>query len=433
VLLDASQLTSESIELYQVVSIPPSGILQLHLLPGLHQLLYPSSTPTTYPNGKFTVTITGEVVLEQNLAQLASWDGTTLLVTGAPVLLDASTLTSTSLEVTQVASIPPSGTLQLHLLPGMHRLHYPSGLPTTYPGMFFGILDSGQVGSFLPSWAAWDGTVFQVTGVPIVLDTSALHSNDLTLYQVSGNFPPSASMTVRLLPGLHRLLYPTAASCGGGVGCYPHVEFTALGLGGVTIEPPYNAWLAGAGTPASPLLVTGSRTRIAAGGVPVTLDGVGEFPNCMPLLLLPGHSIASVSGVSGEFVVDGDGGLSYDPSLESIWTGAGGTLLQFRDTAGVPFDCPPPFVRGDANDNQTLEVGDAISILEYLFPPGPGSSPPCIAMCDADDSDAITIQDAFLLLYYLFVGGPPPPEPFPTCKLDPTGTSLDCDAVTSCP
>ena len=77
------------------------------------------------------------------------------------------------------------------------------------------------------------------------------------------------------------------------------------------------------------------------------------------------------------------------------------------------------FRRGDVNENGNVGVGDAVSILTYLFG---GFQGVCLAACDVDSSGAVTISDPVSLLAYLFAGGSAPAEPF----LEP-GVAPDAD------
>jgi hypothetical protein len=82
------------------------------------------------------------------------------------------------------------------------------------------------------------------------------------------------------------------------------------------------------------------------------------------------------------------------------------------------------FLRGDANEDLLINLGDVISILSYLF--ASGQAPDCVDALDINDSGGVNIADAINELSYLFSGGPPPAPPFPDVGLDPTPDSLPC-------
>ena len=82
------------------------------------------------------------------------------------------------------------------------------------------------------------------------------------------------------------------------------------------------------------------------------------------------------------------------------------------------------FVRGNANDDATVDISDAVSILGYLFL---GSTAPlCLDSADTDDSGLIDLSDAVSLLNHLFQGAGPPAPPYPERGDDPTPDGLGC-------
>jgi PKD repeat protein len=80
------------------------------------------------------------------------------------------------------------------------------------------------------------------------------------------------------------------------------------------------------------------------------------------------------------------------------------------------------FVRGDVNGNGTVEISDAIMILNYLFTGG--AAPICPDAADVNDRGRIDISAPINLLNFLFLGAAPPAVPFPGRGLDPTPDSL---------
>ncbi len=101
------------------------------------------------------------------------------------------------------------------------------------------------------------------------------------------------------------------------------------------------------------------------------------------------------------------------------------------DIGADEFIYPTSFQRGDADGNASLNIADAIRILEALF--GIGQPPlDCESAGDANDDEQLNIADPVYLLGYLFTQGPAPPPPHPTCGIDPTDGSLTCQ-VTPCP
>ena len=75
--------------------------------------------------------------------------------------------------------------------------------------------------------------------------------------------------------------------------------------------------------------------------------------------------------------------------------------------------------RGDANNDGTVDVSDAVYINSYLFQGGP--TPPCMNQADANDSGAVDLSDSVFLYQWLYNGGPAPPSPGPyntQCTID---------------
>jgi subtilisin-like proprotein convertase family protein len=101
------------------------------------------------------------------------------------------------------------------------------------------------------------------------------------------------------------------------------------------------------------------------------------------------------------------------------------------DANGIPDSCESvDFIRGNANNDGNVDLGDGILILGYLFS---SAAIPCLDAADCDDNGQIDITDAIFLFTYQFAGGIPPLAPFPNCGEDPTdGDPLDCQ-ITVCP
>ena len=81
------------------------------------------------------------------------------------------------------------------------------------------------------------------------------------------------------------------------------------------------------------------------------------------------------------------------------------------------------FVRGDGDGDGTLNIGDPVSTLRYLFS---GGSVACLDAADTNDDGRLDVSDPVQLLNYLFSSGPEPAAPFPDAGVDPTADDLDC-------
>lgn len=85
-----------------------------------------------------------------------------------------------------------------------------------------------------------------------------------------------------------------------------------------------------------------------------------------------------------------------------------------------------PYVRGDCNGDQAINIADAISILSGLFS---GEPITCIDACNTNADAGFDIADAISTLSFLFSSGPAPTAPYPDCGvLD----QLGCDSFPPC-
>jgi hypothetical protein len=103
------------------------------------------------------------------------------------------------------------------------------------------------------------------------------------------------------------------------------------------------------------------------------------------------------------------------------------------DADGVGDLCEPVvFRRGDADGLGSVQLTDAVGLLNFLF--GGRAPPPCMEAADADDSGSVQLTDAVRILNFLFSGGDAPPAPGPSvCGPDPAGSPVSgCEEYTSC-
>lgn len=110
------------------------------------------------------------------------------------------------------------------------------------------------------------------------------------------------------------------------------------------------------------------------------------------------------------------------------WSGNGGTLTgtpswaatyYFRvavqdnseppevDTLDVAISVTePPYVCGDADGNNVVNISDAVTLIGYIF--GSGIAPDPIEAGDGDCNGLVNVSDAVYLIGYIFGGGPGP-------------------------
>ncbi len=106
--------------------------------------------------------------------------------------------------------------------------------------------------------------------------------------------------------------------------------------------------------------------------------------------------------------------------------------VQIKSWSLVTGSTAGQFTRGDANDDGSFDISDAVFTLSALFVPG---APPsnCDAALDTNDDGAVDIADAVFSLGALFIPGASPPPPPVSCGSDPTPDSTTCDLFDSCP
>lgn len=105
-------------------------------------------------------------------------------------------------------------------------------------------------------------------------------------------------------------------------------------------------------------------------------------------------------------------------------------MQEYLSAFGINPADAPVFLRGDVNQDDTVDLGDPIALLDFLF--ASGAAPSCASTADFNDSSAIDIADAIFALEFLFNGGPAPALPFPDCGVDSTEDGLLCE-MSACP
>lgn len=84
--------------------------------------------------------------------------------------------------------------------------------------------------------------------------------------------------------------------------------------------------------------------------------------------------------------------------------------------------------RGDANNDNAVNVSDVIYLNAYLYQGGP--TPPCLNQADVNKNGVVDGSDSAYLLAWLFGGGPAPPSPGPyATSCTTTSPFLSCNAV----
>ncbi|HLU47983.1 MAG TPA: hypothetical protein VK116_07855, partial [Planctomycetota bacterium] len=165
-----------------------------------------------------------------------------------------------------------------------------------------------------------------------------------------------------------------------------------------------------------------------------TLPAVGEE------LVLRVHGTIDTSSIMEEGQELGPIAIQPTESNEIGLEGSGEPVKTVASQSGisVPADVigaelvvvattpPIPFIRGEANDDSSRDIGDVVFLLNYLFQNGPELL--CEKAADSNDDGTLDLSDSIHLLLFLFRGGLAPTAPFPDCGTDPTPDSLTCFA-----
>lgn len=140
----------------------------------------------------------------------------------------------------------------------------------------------------------------------------------------------------------------------------------------------------------------------------------------------PGPLTAAVINQAG-------GGKIISQSVEVGTIGVGDDKEDLLERYISCFDAGPvlpDFIRGDANYDGSVNVADAVTVLDVLFSSAPVGD--CEKALDFNDSGAVDVADAVYGLEFLFNNGPDPISPFPSCGPDGTADGLPCVSYT-CP
>ena len=137
-----------------------------------------------------------------------------------------------------------------------------------------------------------------------------------------------------------------------------------------------------------------------------------------------------LTSLPGVFAVD-----LFAASLAPLDVGFNPRLVEVLPAPSSP---PPQFVRGDVNDDGTVNLTDAIVLLAVIFPPA-GGAPTigCDDGADANDDGTIDLADPLAMLASMFfLPAVPLPDPNAQggCGIDPTpGDPFGCAQFDSCP
>lgn len=102
-----------------------------------------------------------------------------------------------------------------------------------------------------------------------------------------------------------------------------------------------------------------------------------------------------------------------------------------HDVTQVQVVVPTGFLRGDVNENGSVNIADAVVLLRRMFGLDPSGN--CLAASDTDADGEVDISDAIRLVTYLFSGGLAPEDPYPSCGIGLSPLAVPCDSHSWCP
>jgi hypothetical protein len=71
--------------------------------------------------------------------------------------------------------------------------------------------------------------------------------------------------------------------------------------------------------------------------------------------------------------------------------------------------CQDPYLCGDADGSDEVDIDDVVYLIQYIFAQGPSPEP--LESGDADCSGEVDIDDVVYLITYIFSSGPAPCDP----------------------
>lgn len=160
----------------------------------------------------------------------------------------------------------------------------------------------------------------------------------------------------------------------------------------------------------------------------VTIPAGTDVPIC---LLQTSIDESASAGTTTDLVLPVVAG---SPPVEAVIVqnnGAGYAPLRIDGVITIEGNSTFAFLRGDSNADATVDIADAVALLDYLF--SAGSTSNCMDASDANDDESVDVADAVQILDLLFSAGDPLPAPgSDSCGIDPTSGPIDCQQG-SCP
>ncbi|OUU23213.1 MAG: hypothetical protein CBC13_06345 [Planctomycetia bacterium TMED53] len=153
-------------------------------------------------------------------------------------------------------------------------------------------------------------------------------------------------------------------------------------------------------------------------GQVVEIHGDGWSTGVPISLQVSGTEIPATSVLPQRIVAD------FPPLQEGVhdlWIQSG----QWHGYIPAAITVVPTFIRGDVTRDQHINLADPLRLLQWLYIPGVPPLP-CLDAADVNDDELLQLTDAVWLLDYLFGGGPMPQLPFPESGPDPVQEEQGC-------
>ena len=120
-------------------------------------------------------------------------------------------------------------------------------------------------------------------------------------------------------------------------------------------------------------------------------------------------AISDTTDQIGSFLFENVGGGHYLFEITHPGYYSQDTVVQVSEDLNLELTLEvEPYIRGDANYDQQIDLGDLIHIINYLFKSGPPPMP--FFSGDANSDTVVDISDVVYLINYLYKEGPPPEE-----------------------
>ncbi len=146
------------------------------------------------------------------------------------------------------------------------------------------------------------------------------------------------------------------------------------------------------------LMLVAAKTAGAVDVIGTVTDSITGLPVTNVSVVILGTSDSTVTDAQGKYVF-----LAVPAGTYTFMIGRSTYQPKFLRSIGVGV---PTYSCGDANGDETVNVGDAVYIINYVFKDGQAPTP--LPAGDANCDGTINVGDAVHIINYIFKGGLPP-------------------------